>query len=168
MKNFTVGILAALFSLFVTVSAVSAELAKEGSGDYRSGRTAQVTIMKMGEERMQINFDETGIVVDAPENSPFFNASFQTMGTIHAIKGIFTYSGAAVWTRPNGEQIYATFQGDGKLGVGTNTTLKIVGGQGECAGITGSADLKAGPPAKSPKKGYGAGTTVGTIRWKIP
>jgi hypothetical protein len=81
---------------------------------------------------------------------------------------VFTYSGAALWTRPNGEQIYGIFQGDGKLGVGTSTSLKIVGGQGECAGISGTMALKSGPPAKSPKEGYGAGTTVGTVRWNIP
>lgn len=117
---------------------------------------------------MQINFDEVGIVVEAPADSPFYNASFNTMGTIHAVNGVFTYSGAALWTRPNGEQIYGIFKGDGKLGVGTNTSLEIVGGQRECAGITGTMELKAGLPAKSSKKGYGAGTTVGTVHWKIP
>jgi hypothetical protein len=143
-------------------------LAKAGSGNYRSGRTAKLNILEMGPERMQINFDETGIVVDAPADSPFINASFNTMGTIHAVNGVFTYSGAALWTRPNGEQIYGIFQGDGKLGAGTNTSLKIVGGKGECAGITGTMDLKSGPPAKSSKKCCAAGTTVGTVSWKIP
>ena len=169
MKRITVGMLAIVFGVVLIVSTVGAgELAKEGSGDYRSGRTAKLNVLKMGTERMQINFDETGIVVDAPADSPFNNASFNTMGTIHAVNGVFTYSGAAIWTRPNGEEIYGIFKGDGKLGVGTNTSLDIVGGQGECTGITGTMDLKSGPPAKSSKKGYGAGTTVGTVRWKIP
>ena len=169
MKRFTAEMLVSLFGIIISFSIVSAgELAKAGSGNYRSGRTAKLNILKMGPERMQINFDETGIVVDAPADSPFINASFHTMGTIHAVNGDFTYSGSALWTRPNGEQIYGIFQGDGTLGVGTNTSLKIIGRQGECAGITGSMELTSGPPAKSPKKGYGAGTTVGTVRWKIP
>ena len=84
MKKFTIGLFIILFISFFVASTVSAELAKEGSGNYRSGRTAEVTILKMGKEHMQINFDETGIVVDAPADSPFYNASFNTMGTIHA------------------------------------------------------------------------------------
>jgi len=169
MKIFTVGMLAVLFGLIVTISTVrAAELAKEGSGKYRSGRTAEINVLKMGEEHMQINFDETGVVVDAPADSPFYNASFNTMGTIHAVNGNFTYSGAALWTRPNGDQIYGIFKGDGKLGVESNTSLEIVGGQGECVGITGTMELKAGPYAKSSKKGYSMGTSVGTVRWKIP
>ena len=154
--------------LVLLPAAVHAELAKEGSGDYRSGRTAQISILKMGKRHMQINFDETGIVVDAPADSPFVNASFNTMGTIQAVDGVFTYSGAALWTRPNGEQIYGIFKGEGKLGVGSTTSLEIVGGEGECAGITGTMDLKSGPRAKSSKKGYSMGTSIGTMRWKIP
>jgi hypothetical protein len=30
-----------------------------------------------------------------------------------AVSGVFTYSGAALWTRPNGDQIYGIFKGDG-------------------------------------------------------
>ena len=117
---------------------------------------------------MQINYDETGIVVDAPSDSPFFNASFNTMGTIQAVNGVFTHSGAALWTRPNGEEIYGIFTGEGKLGASSTTSLKIVGGQGECAGITGTMDLKSGPYAKTSKKGYYMGTSIGKVYWKIP
>jgi hypothetical protein len=168
MKKFITGAFIVLMVSLLVTSTLYAELAKEGSGKYRSGRTAEVTVLKMGKEHMQINFDETGIVVDAPLNSPFYNASFNTMGTIHAVNGVFTYSGAALWTRPNGDQIYGIFEGNGKLGAGTNTSLEIVGGQGECEGITGTMELKAGPGAKSSKKGYSMGTSVGTVQWKIP
>ena len=49
-----------LIVIFSTTS-VNAELKKEGSGDYRSGRTAQISILEIGKEYKQINFDETGI-----------------------------------------------------------------------------------------------------------
>lgn len=153
---------------FFSTTLVHADIAKEGSGDYRSGRTAQISVLKMGKEYMQINFDETGIVVDAPDGSPFINASFNTLGTIQAVNGVFTYSGAALWTRPNGEEIYGIFRGEGELGIGSTTSLKIVGGQGECAGITGTMELKSGPYAKSSKKGFSMGTSIGTVKWKIP
>lgn len=168
MKQLIINAFVLLAAVCLSAAAVHAELAKEGSGNYRSGRSAQISILKMGTNYMQINFDETGIVVDAPADSPFVNASFNTMGTIQAVNGVFTYSGAALWTRPNGEEIYGIFSGEGKLGAGSTTTLEIVGGQGECEGITGTMDLRSGPYAKSAKKGFSMGTTIGTINWKIP
>ncbi len=168
MRRLTIVLLTIFSVLFFLGSIASAELAKKGSGDYRSGRTAQISILKMGKEYMQINYDETGVVVDAPTDSPFSNASFNTMGTIQAVNGVFTYSGAALWTRPNGDEIYGIFKGEGKLGAGSTTSLKIVGGQGECAGITGTMELKSGPYAKSSKKGYSMGTSIGKVSWKIP
>ena len=169
MKRFTVGTATLVIAFMMICCTVQAsELAKEGTGEYRSGRSAKVDVMKMGKDRAQINYDETGVVVDAPTDSPFHNASFHTMGTIHAVNGVFTYSGAAVWTRPNGDEIYGIFKGDGRLGATTNTSLEIVGGQGECEGITGGMELQSGPHRKSPKKGWSVGTTVGTVHWKIP
>ena len=54
MKRFATGMLATLLGVIVTFSTVGAgELAKEGSGKYRSGRTAKVNVLKMGEEHMQ-------------------------------------------------------------------------------------------------------------------
>lgn len=146
----------------------AAELAKEGSGAYRSGRSATVEVMKLGKDRLQINYDETGVVVDAPEDSPFHNASFRTMGTIHVDQGMLTYNGAALWTRPNGDEIYGLFTGSGKRGAETNGSLTIVGGTGECAGIEGTLKLKSGPPVKPSKAGTAQGTTVGEIHWRIP
>ena len=168
MRRVSILCLAIFAVLFFGVSGAGAGPAKEGSGAYRSGRTAQVSTLRLGETHVQINFDETGIVVEAPKDSPFHNASFNTMGSIQAVNGVFTYSGAALWTRPNGEEIYGIFRGEGKLGQGSTTSLEIVGGQGECKGITGSMDLKSGPRAKSSKKGYAMGTTIGTVTWKIP
>ena len=79
MKRLLITASIVLFVIALSASSAIAELAKEGSGKYRSGRSAQISFLKMGEKYMQINFDETGIVVDAPANSPFVNASFNTM-----------------------------------------------------------------------------------------
>lgn len=46
----------------------------------------RLTVSAMGKERVQLNFEETVVVVAAPENSPFHNATFRDIGTIHAIK----------------------------------------------------------------------------------
>ena len=158
----------AIVMLSIIISVAQAEMAKEGSGNYRSGRSATINIMRMGNERLQINYDETGVVVESPTNSPFYNASFRTMGTIHVVKGLLNYNGAALWTRPNGDQIFGIFKGEGERSVGTKGILEIVGGTGECNGIKGTLKLKSGPPVKSSKEGTSQGTTEGIISWKIP
>ena len=135
MKRLSFAVLTIVLSSLLLASTVYAELAKEGSGKYRSARSSKVDVLKLGKERLQINFDETGVVVEAPPNSPFFNASFHTMGTIHVVNGMLEYNGAALWTRPNGDKIFGTFTGEGKLGVASKGSLEIVGGEGECAGI---------------------------------
>ena len=167
MKKFRNSSLA-MFLLFAVVSSAQAEMAKEGSGKYRSGRSATINVMKMGNDRLQINYDETGVVVESPENSPFHNASFRTMGTIHVVNGMLNYNGAALWTRPNGDQIFGVFKGEGARGSGTSGRLEIVGGTGECTGIQGALELKSGPTVKSSKEGTSQGTTEGVITWKLP
>ena len=144
-----------LMGLALAVSAAAAfgaepQMAQSGSGRYRSARSAVVDIMAMGPDRLQINFDETGVVVEAPDDSPFIDASFHTMGTIHVIEKQLTYTGAALWTRPDGDQIFGVFSGEGARGVGTTKGfLELVGGTGTCSGIRGSLTFQSGPYVRS-------------------
>ncbi len=124
-------ILFALLLLITAGNVFGAEMAKEGSGDYRSGKTGTFEVIAMGKERVQMNFEETGVVVFAPENSPLFNASFRDIGTLHAIKGKWKGSGMVEYTRPNGDKIYTIFEGEGVLGGGPSKTVHtFVGGTG--------------------------------------
>jgi len=161
-----------MFALLLLISAgtvFGAELAKEGSGDYRSGKTGTFELLAMGKERVQMNFEETGVVVSAPENSPLFNASFRSLGTLHAIKGKWNGSGMVEFTRPNGDKVYATSEGEGVLGGGpSKSVLKFVGGTGACTGIEGSMELGNTPGIKPSKKGVYNGISVGKFNWKIP
>jgi len=164
--------MAMIFALLLIIPAgtvVGAEMAKEGSGDYRSGKTGTPVVIAMGKERLQMNFDETGVVVSAPENSPLHNASFRTMGTLHAIKGKWKGNGFVEWTRPNGDKVYATSEGEGVLGGGpSKSVLKFVGGTGSCTGIEGTMEAGNTPGIKPSKKGVYNGITVGKFNWKIP
>lgn len=135
-------IMFALLLLLTAGTLVGAEMAKEGSGDYRSGKTGTFELLTMGKERVQMNFEETGVVVSAPENSPLLNASFRGLGTVHAIKGKWKGSGFVEFTRPNGDKVYATSEGEGVLGGGpSKSVLKFVGGTRTCTGIEGSMEL---------------------------
>ena len=167
IKTFMAFICALLF--FITVgSATGAEMAKEGKGDYRSGKTNTPIMIAMGKERLQMNFNEIGVVVSAPENSPLHNASFIDIGSLHAIKGKWKGIGFAEWTRPNGDKVYATIELEGVFGGPGKSVLKFVGGTGSCTGIEGTMELGSTPGIKPAKKGVFHGISVGTFNWKIP
>lgn len=159
----------ALLLLFSASTVIGADFAKEGSGDYRSGKMGTPTVLAMGKERVQMNFEETGVVVSAPENSPFHNATFRDIGTLHAIKGKFKASGFVEWTCTNGDKIYGTFESQGVLGsVPASGVVKFVGGTGACAGIEGTIEMKGTSGIKPARKGIYQGITVGKLNWKIP
>jgi hypothetical protein len=123
----------------------------------------------MEKERFQMNYEEMGVVVEAPENSPLFYASFRSLGTLHGIKGKWKSSGFVEWICPNDDKIYATYKGDGVRGVGpTKVLLTFVGGTGACSGIEGTIEMKGTPGIKPSKKGHYNGISVGKLNWKIP
>ena len=155
--------------LLISVGTVfGAEFAKEGSGDYRSGKNGTFTLLPMGKERAQMNFEEVGVVVSAPENSPFHNATFRDMGTSHIIKGKWKSTGFIEYTFTNGDKIYGTFEAQGTMGGSGGGDVKLVGGTGTCTGITGTLKLGNTPGIKAAKKGTWQDISVGTVTWKIP
>lgn len=159
----------ALLSLILISSISFAEMAKEGSGDYRSVKTGTVSVLPMGEERVQMNFEEIGVVVGAPENCPLFNASFRDIGTLHAIKGKSIVTGSIEFTIPNGDKVYGTINAEGVLAQGGSTGIvEFVGGTGTCTGISGTIAYKPGAQVKPAKEGTYQTLTVGKMNWKIP
>ena len=158
----------ALLLLITTGTVVGAEMAKEGNGDYRSGKSGTYVILAMEKERLQMNFEEIGVVVSAPENSPLHNASFTDIGTLHAIKGEWKGSGFIVFTRPNGDKIYATFESEGVLFGPSKSVVEFVGGTGAVTGIEGVLEIKNTPGIKPSKEGVYHGISVGRFNWKMP
>jgi hypothetical protein len=161
-------IMFALLLIITAGTAVGAEMAKEWNGDYRSGKTGTFVVLPMEKERLQMNFEEIGVVVSAPKNSPFHNATFRDIGTAHVIKGKWKGSGFVEWTRPNGDKVYGTFEAEGVQGGGSKTVMKFVGGTGTCTGIEGNMELGDIHGIKPAKKGVYNGISVGKFNWKIP
>ena len=159
----------ALLLLITTGTVFAADFAKEGSGEYRSGKSGTSTVLVMGKERMQMNFEQLGAVVIAPENSPFQNATFINLGTLHGYNGKWKSTSFVEYTCTNGDKIYGTADAEGIVGKGTTKGLiTIVGGTGACTGIEGTIELKGTPGIKAAKKGTHQGVSVGTVNWKIP
>ncbi len=164
--------LASLFSILLLITAgnvVGAELAKEGSGDYRGAKSGTFEVLALGEGRIQMNWDEKGAFSEAPENSPFINATFHAIGTLHGNKGKTKIHGGIFITRPNGDQIFGVVDAEGIAGKGaTGGGIELIGGTGECSGITGKIELLPRPKVKSSKKGTYQQVIVGKVSWKIP
>ena len=147
----------------------AAEFAKEGSGEYRGAKSGTMEVLALGEGRMQLNWDEKGAFSEAPENSPFINATFHAIGTLHGNKGKTKMHGGISITRPNGDQIFGVVDAEGIAGKGaTGGGIELIGGTGECSGITGKIELLPRPKVKSSKKGTYQQVIVGKVSWKIP
>ena len=168
MIRATMAFLLALLWLTFAGTAIGADYAKEGSGEYRSAKSSESTILPMGKERLQMNFEQIGVVVSAPENSPFHNATFRVLGTLHGIKGKWEATSFVEFTCTNGDKIYATSEAQGVMGSPSSSSLKFVGGTGACTGIEGSIEIKGIPGIKPAKKGVSQMISVGKVAWKIP
>ena len=167
MKQHAKVLLAALFIFFST--SVHAEMAKEGSGDYEMGKSGTIKVINLGEGRAQMNWDENGVLVSAPENSPFEFASYRLIGSSHVINGKYKGKGGGVFTRPNGDQIFGVVDVEGEYGKKiTGGIITIIGGTGECAGIEGSFEIGPRPAVKTSMEGIYQGVGFGKVSWKIP
>ena len=168
MKQLSILVLAVSF-IFFTTSAI-AEMAKEGSGTYRGAKSGKyVTTIEFGEGHIQGIFDEAGVIVEAPENSPFYNASFHSIGTFTVKDGAAEGGGGLKFTRPNGDTFYGTFNFGGVHTRGPSSgVVKILGGTGECAGMQGEIELLPRPKVTfSDSRGYQQ-MAIANISWKIP
>lgn len=135
-------------------------MAKEGSGPYKSVRSSTLEILAWPKERLQMNDEAT----TANESSPFHNASFTYIETLHAIKGKHHGSGFVKFTCTTGDEIYAVFKTQGVLRGGPGeTVLGLVGGTGACAGTQETIENKRIPCIKNAKKGTYQRIVQGTV-----
>jgi hypothetical protein len=159
----------ALAVLVTFIPICNAEMANEGEASFISAYSAAGTPLPMGKERLQLNYEATGVVVETPADCPFHNASFRVLGSLHAIKGVYKDRGSVIYTLPNGDQVYATFKATGTLGKADRKNIgTFVGGTGKCTGIEGGFQYTAAGHFRPAKKGTGQGTVKGTFHWKIP
>ena len=170
MNRIILSSILALFLLVALVPVANADMAKEGGGQYKGVYSVTFKALPMEKERLQMTVEGVGLVVEAPADSPFYNSTFYVIGALHAIKGVFDYSGFIRYTCPNGDKIFATYIGSGELGVSKKVTYTFVGGTGQYAGIEGGAELTGGkvPRFPHPTKDSRIGMSVGKVHWKIP
>jgi hypothetical protein len=159
-----------MFALLLTITTgtvVGAEMAKEGSGKGVTYFTSTSQVLAQGKENFVANYDARGVSGSNDDTSPFYRASGQCVGTFRGIKGQFKELGLCTYTRPNGDKIFMSYEAAGKLGAPVKGTSTIVGGTGECDGITGNGEFTR-TSIKGPAEGIRASISKSTVSWKIP
>jgi hypothetical protein len=154
-------------ALVFSVSTVYSEMAKEGSATGRNFATVTAKALPMGEERLHVTYEGSGIYVSDIEEGFLNNASMHFLGALHAVNGAFEESGFMVSTVPDGDKVFATWKGSGNLGKDAKGTYTYVGGTGKYTGITGGGEFTRSN-LQPPSKGVIAAITLFKGNWKLP
>ena len=114
----------------------------EGSGSGKMFFSAHYTMLPMGEEVVQANYECYGVSQGEKEENIFHNASVHIVGGLLATKGAFeNESGLMSFTLPDGDQIFASYKGAGKVGKTAKGPYTIVGGTGKLVGVQGEGEF---------------------------
>ena len=84
----------------------AADLAKEGQADYTASLTTTHKMIPMEKERLELQGEAFGVVIEAPEYSLLYHATIYALGELHSIKGAYEESGFVRYTRPDGDMVF--------------------------------------------------------------
>ena len=154
-----------LMYCFVSGLANAKEMAKEGTELGTMSYSGPVKLLTMGKERIQMNYEGLGVWIG---EGPMNNASFRFMGALQIVKGVYDNDfGLVVFTTPEGDKAFATYEAAGRIGANGKGTFKYVGGTGKLAGLQGGGEftrISLRPSAKGTIQGYNK--VKG--HWKLP
>ena len=167
MKRIIVISILAFICTLVLIPISNGQMAKEGSGKGKSFYILNFTMLPMEKEVVQVNYEGYGISQGETEDNIFNNASIHVVGGTLATKGSYENdSGLISFTRPDGDQIFATYKCAGQLGKTGKGTYTIVGGTGKLVGIQGQGEFSRFM-LRPPAKGVGASYSTTEGSWKI-
>jgi hypothetical protein len=160
-----------IVSIFLSTSwslVFGAEMAKEGESNYKSAKSFMSKNIPFDKERVEVQIEECGVVVEAKEDSPLYHATAYVLAEMHINKGAYEVRGFIRYTRPDGDQIFAVIDSKGTMAEGMKSKIAFVGGTGKCAGITGTGEWTGVRGIKDAKEGVSMGISIGKFNWKIP
>ena len=145
-----------------------AQIPKEGTTSETWAYSGTFKALPMGQERVQMTYEVMGVIIGDTNEDLLHNASFRCLGARHTVKGEYNDdSGFCVCTRPDGDQMFLTYKGTGKMGVGAKEIQAIVGGTGKLAGIQGNAEYTRFP-VRPAAEGTFQGYQKGKGQYKLP
>ena len=152
----------------VTAGTVFAEeMAKEGSITGKMYTSGTFKAIPMGEERLQMNYEGTGIIVDETGKGFSHNAATYFLGALHAVKGTFEETGFMVITPTDGGKVYATYKSSGTLGKNAKGTWTYVGGTEKYVGMEGGGEFTRFS-LQNATKGVWTSITLTKGNYKLP
>jgi hypothetical protein len=156
----------AVLVAFVPIS--NAEMAKEGSTSGKITWIVHLKFLPMGEERAQVNYKGYGVSLSDTGEGLLHMASAYVLGGLQSIKGKYENdSGLIVYTRPDGDKIFVTYECSGVSGKVGKGTITYVGGTGKFVGIQGSGKFTRYMLQPIKKGKIGASLAVSKSQWKI-
>jgi hypothetical protein len=167
MKKTILVLILGIVLLAVFGMEAKAQIPKEGTTLQTWYYSGTFKALPMGQERLQINYECLGVIIGDTSENIFHKASFRFLGSEHAVKGEFEGSGFGVAVRPDGDQVFFTYNETGKLGTGSKGTWTIVGGTGKLAGIQGNGEytcIDVRPAAEGTFQGY----CPDKVHYKLP
>ena len=168
MKKALMILIITLFLLATVGNVFGEEMAKEGLESGKNYVTGTAKVLPMGEERLQLTYEGSGIYMSDIEGGFLNNASVHVLGALHAVKGAFEEdSGSMVLTVPDGDKAFVTYKGSGNLGKDAKGTFTYVGGTGKFTGITGGGEFTRSHLQPASKGGWSA-ISLFKGNWKLP
>ena len=141
MRKAIVGIIVGLLSGTSVVAQTPAVSAKSGNISARKVLSVTLKVLPLGKERLQVTTEALGAIVSETGEGLLQNASARCLGALHAVNGAFDdESGACVYLKPDGDQLFLQYKAAGKLGGEAKGSATIVGGTGKLAGIQGTLE----------------------------
>lgn len=154
-------------AIILLVSA-SACYAEAGSADTTFYFSAHIEPLKAGTDVVHANFTVHGVMVTASGEGPFHNSTVSCQGGLLALKGEYDYDGElCVIQLANGDQIFGRWSSAGQLGKSGRTRMKLIGGTGAWAGMSGDGESER-VVLRGAVPGISGGYEKGTIRWSRP
>ncbi len=132
----------AMASLVALAADAAPPVPREDSISYVNVLSGTVKVLMLGKERGQVSYEIMGVATSPTGEGLLHNSSVRCMGGFHIIKGEWDdSSGSCVYTRPDGDQVFATYKDAGKQGAPVKGTITFVGGTGKMAGISGGGEF---------------------------
>ena len=167
MKKALIILILTLFFLATGGNAFCEEMAKEGTTTGKNFISGTSTVLPMGEERLQINYEGSGVSINDSGKGFLHNSAVYCVGSIQAVKGAFEETGFMVFTPPDGDKVYSAYKCSGKFGEPAKGTLTFTGGPGKDEGMHGGGELALYHLRKA-KEGVGTATSIWQDTYKVP
>ena len=131
-----------IFFLLATIGNVfGEEMAKEGTTAAKNYVSGRATVLPMGEERLQMNYEGSGVSINDSGKGFLHNSAVYFIGSLHAVKGVFEETGFMVITPPDGDKVYSTYKSSGKFGEPIKGTWSFTGGTRKYEGVQGGVEF---------------------------